>query len=127
MAQIALAMELEVNSEAVAVETVEVVAGGEDDGSASLMEQQLIAASAQELIVPTSEVQVVNTYVYSRLSSHCGEGPVHAPPAPSTILYWVETYVRIRAQFAAACNVAFSLSSGALCECSTRWPRRLWR
>ena len=100
MAQIALAMELEVNSEAVAVETVEIVAGGEDDGSASLMEQQLIAASAQELIVPTSEVQVVNTYVYS---SHCGEGPVHAPPAPS-ILVLGRDVLDVRPHTCAVCS-----------------------
>lgn len=53
-------MELEVNSEAVdaGVETVEVVAGGEEGGSAALMEQQLMVANPQELIVPTSEVRL---------------------------------------------------------------------
>lgn len=58
VARVALAMELEVNSEAVAVETVEVVAGGDDDGgAASLMGQPLIATNAQELIVPSAEVR----------------------------------------------------------------------
>lgn len=54
------AMELEVNSEAVdaGVETVEVVAGGEEGGSAALMEQQLMVTNPQELIVPTSEVRL---------------------------------------------------------------------
>ena len=53
-------MELEVNSEAVdaGVETVEVVAGGEEGGSAALMEQQLMVTNPQELIVPTSEVRL---------------------------------------------------------------------
>ena len=52
------AMELEVNSEAVdaGVETVEVVAAGGDNGSAALMEQQIMVGNPQELIVPTSEV-----------------------------------------------------------------------
>lgn len=57
VARVALAMELEVNSEAVAVETVEVVAGGDEDRSAALMEQQLMAANAQELIVPSAEAR----------------------------------------------------------------------
>lgn len=57
VARVALAMELEVNSEAVAVETVEVVAGGDDDRNAALMEQQLMAANAQELIVPSAEAR----------------------------------------------------------------------
>ena len=51
-------MELEVNSEAVAVETVEVVAGGEDAGAAALMGQQLMVANTQDLIVPSPEVGV---------------------------------------------------------------------
>ena len=52
------AMELEVNSEAVdaGVETVEVVAAGEDNGCAALMEQQIMVGNPQELIVPTSDV-----------------------------------------------------------------------
>ena len=47
------AMELEVNSEAVAVETVEVVAGGEDGGPGGL---QLMVTNAQDLIVRSAEV-----------------------------------------------------------------------
>ena len=48
MARVALAMELEVNSEA--VETVEVVAGGDDGGTAALIGQQLMVTNAQDLI-----------------------------------------------------------------------------
>jgi hypothetical protein len=48
-------MELEVNSDAVAVETVEVVAGGEDGAAAALMGQQLMVATTQDLIVPSPE------------------------------------------------------------------------
>ena len=51
-------MELEVNSDAVAVETVEVVAGGEDGAAAALMGQQLMVATTQDLIVPSPEVGV---------------------------------------------------------------------
>lgn len=58
MARVALAMELEVNSEAVAVETVEVVAGSDDGTAAALMGQPLIATNAQDLIVPSPEVRV---------------------------------------------------------------------
>lgn len=56
MARVAPAMELEVNSEAVAVETVEVVAGGDDGSTAALMGQPLITANAQDLIVSSPEV-----------------------------------------------------------------------
>ena len=51
-------MELEVNSDAVAVETVEVVAGGEDGAAAALLGQQLMVATTQDLIVPSPEVGV---------------------------------------------------------------------
>lgn len=46
------------NSDAVdtGVETVEVVAGGEEGSGTALMEQQLITTNTEELIVPTSEV-----------------------------------------------------------------------
>jgi hypothetical protein len=48
-------MELEVNSDAVTVETVEVVAGGEDGAAAALLGQQLMVATTQDLIVPSPE------------------------------------------------------------------------
>ena len=48
VARAALAMELEVNSEA--VETVEVVAGAEDGATATLIGQQLMVTNAQDLI-----------------------------------------------------------------------------
>ena len=51
-------MELEVNSEAVAVETVEVVAGGDDSSAAALMGQQLMVTNPPDLIVPSPEVGV---------------------------------------------------------------------
>ena len=64
-------MELEVNSEAVAVETVEVVAGGgEDSGAAAaLMGQQLMVGNTQDLMVP--EVCVFPQSIWSCVCILC--------------------------------------------------------
>lgn len=54
-------MELEVNSEAVTVETVEVVSAGEESAAAAaadMIGQQLMVTNPQDLIVPSPEVGV---------------------------------------------------------------------
>ena len=81
-------MELEVNSEAVAVETVEVVAGGDDSDTSVLMEQQLMAANAHDLIVSSPEVRVyVLTVVY--LQHQDCPLPAALPSRADAGGYWV--------------------------------------
>ena len=71
-------MELEVNSEAVAVETVEVVAAaGEDAGAAALMGQQLMVTNSQDLIVPSPEVRL---WLDSVLALRVSYVPCSRPP-----------------------------------------------